>query len=564
MSASYDTRRYLTDFDSARIGHVVTDVLVIGSGVAGARAAIEAAKHGFVTLISKGAFDDSSTRYAQGGIAAVMASDDSTESHFDDTMRVGCGLNRAEAVRLLVDDGPARIDELISWGLPFDRVDGELAPGLEGGHGMPRVVHADGDQIGRALSTTLMRRVQDTSAIRVFEHCFLIDLVTIDGACVGAVAYHARHGHQLIWAGRTILASGGCGQVWRETTNPSVATGDGPATAFRAGASLSDMEMMQFHPTTLYVAGSGRALISEAVRGEGAYLVDQTGERFMTAFHPDGELAPRDVVSRAIHRRLREIRSNCVYLDVRHLSGFAERFPHITKLCADFQIDVTRDPIPVRPSAHYMIGGVTVDLDGRSSLSGLFACGEAAATGVHGANRLASNSLLEGLVFGRISGDLAGAEAAEARNGARIGHASNVGPRSERTSLDLADIRNSLHSLMWRNAGIIRDGQRLRETCDILAFWGHYTMDKTFDDVAGWETQNQLTVARLVAMSALERTESVGVHFRGDDPASAPQSSPGTSGVSEPASADTVATEPYHVTITRTETGTQPLRVPHV
>lgn len=544
MPVLYDTRRYLTDFDSARMGHVVTDVLVIGSGVAGARAAIEAANHGLVILMTKVAFEDSCTNHAQGGIAAAVSSDDSPQLHFEDTIRVGCGLNRVEAVQRLVNDGPDRIQELITWGMAFDRTNGALALGREGGHGLTRIVHADGDQTGRALAATLKRRVLALPNIRVFEHCFLIDLVTHDGACVGAVTYHERHGHQLIWAKQTILASGGCGQVWRETTNPAVATGDGAAAAFRAGAVLTDMEMMQFHPTTLYVAGSGRALISEAVRGEGAYLVDRNGERFMSAFHADGELAPRDVVSRAIHERLRETHSNCVYLDVRHLKGFAERFPHITRLCADFQIDVTRDLIPVRPSAHYMIGGVSVDLEGRTSIGGLYACGEAAWTGVHGANRLASNSLLEGLVFGRIVGETAGSKAAAMGNSARIHHVTNHNPKSDRTALDLPDIRNSMHSVMWRNAGIIRDGQRLRETCEILAFWGHYTMDKTFDQVAGWETQDQLTVARLVAMSALERTESIGVHFRGD---AAPVASGGL----------------YHVTIQRQESGTTAARALH-
>lgn len=521
---------------------MLTDTLVIGSGVAGARAAIEAARYGLVTMLTKSTFEESCTNYAQGGIAAALSDDDSPESHLADTMRVGCGLNRTDAVELLVSDGPRCIEELIAWGFELDRVDGELALAREGGHSVNRIVHARGDQTGRELAKVLKRRVQETENVRVFENCFLIDFITLDGACVGAVAFHERHGHQLIWAKQTILASGGCGRIWRETTNPSVATGDGIAAAYRAGARLCDMEMMQFHPTTLYVAGAGRTLISEAVRGEGAYLVDHAGRRFMPRYHADAELAPRDVVSRAVHQHLLETQSNCVYLDVRHLKGFRERFPHIARLCADFKIDVTFDLIPVRPSAHYMIGGVDVQLDGSSSINGLICCGEAACTGVHGANRLASNSLLEGLVFGKLAGETAGRKAAAAPNSAPVRRVASQNPPSSRTPLDLPDIRNSLHSVMWRNIGIVRREDRLRETCDILDFWAHYTLDKTFDDVRGWETQSELTVARLIATCALERTESVGVHYRSDAP-------------------DSTETSPYHVAVTRHDEGTTPRRI---
>lgn len=518
MSSLFDTRRYLTNFDSSRTGNILTDVLVIGSGVAGARAALGAADDVLVTLMTKSSFDDSATRHAQGGIAAALGGSDSPEKHFEDTVRVGCHLNSTEAVRTLVADGPECIQELIGWGIALDRDGAELALTREGGHSLNRIVHAQGDQTGRALVETLQRRVRQTENIRVFEHCFLLDLLTVDGVCVGAVAFHQRHGHQIIWAKQTILATGGCGQLWRETTNPAVATGDGLAAAFRAGATLRDMEMMQFHPTTLYVAGAGRALISEAVRGEGGYLVDRAGDRFMNDFHPDGELAPRDIVSRAIHRHLATTQSNCVYLDVRHMNGFEKRFPLIARLCADFEIDVSRDLIPVRPSAHYMIGGVETALDGSSGVDGLLCCGEASCTGVHGANRMASNSLLEGLVFGKIAGKTASQRAGDSSHAGRLHRVANRVPASKRTPLDLSDIRNSLRSVMWRNAGIVRSPDRLLETCDILSFWGHYTLDKTLDEVPGWELQNQLTVARIIAMCALERTESIGVHYRVDAP----------------------------------------------
>ncbi|MCH7595414.1 MAG: L-aspartate oxidase [Planctomycetes bacterium] len=539
MATLFDTRRYLTDFDSRRTAHILTDVLVIGSGVAGARAAIEAAPHGGVTLMCKGDFDDSTTRLAQGGIAAAIGDPSAIRLHYDDTIRVGCGLSREKAVRILVQDGPARVAELLDWGMELDRVDGELARTREGGHSVSRVLHAHGDQTGRELVRILKRRVFETPGLRVFDRCFLLDLISIDGVCFGAVAFHERYGHQLIWAKRTILACGGCGQVWRETTNPPGSTGDGLAAAWRAGATLCGMELMQFHPTTLYVAGAGRTLISEAVRGEGAYLVDRDGERFMQSAHADAELAPRDVVSRVIQTHLTQTRSNAVYLDVRHIAGFTKRFPGVSKLCAEFGIDVTRDLIPVRPSAHYMIGGVDVGLDGTTSLEGLFACGEVAYTGVHGANRLASNSLLEGLVFGQRVGLAAGEQAARVERPPPVVTVVSVNPPSDRTSLDLVDIRNSLASVMWRNVGIVRNAERLRETCDILDFWGHYTLDKTFDDVAGWETQNKLTIARVIAASARERTESIGVHWRTDG---------------EPSG------KPYDVLMTRDPGGSRPVR----
>lgn len=541
MASLFDTRRYLTDFDSGRTGHVLTDTLVIGSGVAGSRAAIEAAEYGLVALLTKSRFSESCTNYAQGGIAVAIGPNDSPEKHYEDTMRVGCGLCHPEAVDRLVREAPDRIRELIDWGAEFDHDGDELALAREGGHSECRIIHAHGDQTGRELAATLERRVRLTRNLRVFEHCYLIDLITADGRCVGAVAFHERHGHQLIWARQTILASGGCGRIWRETTNPPVATGDGVAAAYRAGATLCDMEMMQFHPTTLYVAGAGRALISEAVRGEGGRLVDRAGNRFMSGYHPDGELAPRDVVSHAIHQHLAETRSNCVFLDVRHIRGFAKRFPHVARLCSDFEIDVTSELIPVRPSAHYMIGGVDVGLDTSTSVDGLLCCGEAACSGIHGANRIASNSLLEGLVFGRVAGETAGKRVRDEGKTVPVHDVTSAHPESSRTALDLPDIRNSLRSLMWRNAGIERNEARLRETCDILDFWAHYTLDKTLDNTDGWETQNELTIARLVAASALERRESIGVHRRSDD----------DQATSHP---------PYHVTITRSDTGTTPKR----
>ena len=542
----YDQRRYLTDFDSRRAGNILTDVLVIGGGIAGARAAVEAARHaGDVLLLCKDAMEESTTRYAQGGIAGVFDPADSHQCHLQDTLRVGAGLGRPDIVELVVREGPKRIEELMAWGTRFDTSDGRAALGREGGHTVPRVLHYAGDATGLELARSLCAKARASDNVRVFENCFVIDLLTDKTGCVGAVTYHEKYGHQLIWAKRTVLASGGCGRVYRETSNPPLATGDGYAAAYRAGAALGDMEMIQFHPTTLYVAGSSRALVSEAVRGEGAYLIDRDGERFMSRYHPDGELAPRDVVSRAIVKQIRETAASSVFLDVRHIGTerFTRRFPRIAQLCAEFQIDVGRDLIPVRPAAHYMIGGVVTDSQGRTNVDGLLCCGEAACTGLHGANRLASNSLLEGLVFGAIAGEVAGREANDRPHALQRGHLSSLNTPSHRTVLDLPDIHSSLRSLMWRNAGIERAGDRLAEASEIIEFWGKYVLDKTFDTVSGWEVQNMLSVGRMIVMSARHRERSLGVHCRIDDQGAEPQ---------EP---------PYHHVIQRTPEGPSVRRV---
>lgn len=520
MTELYDTRRYLTRFDVQRTPSLFADVCVIGSGVAGLRAAIEAAKYGSVLVISKDQLDLSNTARAQGGIAAVMSAKDTFESHIEDTLKVGCGLCDRDAVERIVREGPDRLRELIDWGGIFDRRGSELLRGLEAGHSAARVVHAMGDATGLEVANTLIRVARRCDNIRIFEDCFALDLIVVDGQCRGLTTYHRHFGHQVFWAKQVVLASGGCGQLYRETTNSEIATGDGHAMAFRAGVPLRDMEMMQFHPTTLYIAGASRTLISEAVRGEGAYLVDRGGNRFMPEYHEAAELAPRDVVSRAILTEMAKQNATCMYLDCRHINAdkFRKRFPSISRLCEEFDIDVAKQTIPVRPAAHYMIGGVVVDSETRTDLPGLLACGEAASSGVHGANRLASNSLLEGLVFGAVAGQVAG-ESAQSNHA--IGHPqaikSEIEP-SNRTMLDVADVRNSLISLMWRNVGIQRHEQRLDETAEIIGFWSRYVMDKLLDERHGWETQNMLTVARLMTASARRRTESRGVHFRTDYP----------------------------------------------
>ena len=327
-----------------------------------------------------------------------------------------------------------------------------------------------------------------------------------------------NHGPQIIWAINTILATGGAGRLYRETTNPAVATGDGLAMAYRAGAVLRDLEFIQFHPTTLYIAGASRALITEALRGEGAILLDNQGVAFMKDYHKAAELAPRDIVSRAILAQMLKTESTHVHLDVRHFKKelFSKRFPLISELCESFDIDIAKDLIPVRPSAHYMIGGVKTDTSAKTSVENLYACGEVASTGLHGANRLGSNSLLEGLVFGKTAGQCAIQDTKGAAAHIQHSKIKYQIAHSNRTRLDASDVRNSLRALMWRNVGITRKAQPLIEAQEIIRFWQRYVMDKTFESPQGWECQNMLTVALLMAQSAEKRHESRGVHYRGD------------------------------------------------
>jgi L-aspartate oxidase len=506
--------------DTRQLGHLYTDCLVIGGGVAGLQAALSASEGGDVLVLVKDTLEGSNSYYAQGGIAVVLREGDSIDAHVSDTLRTGCGLCDEEAVELVVREGPARVRQLVEWSEPFDREGGELAVGREGGHSCARVIHAQGDSTGRVTVECLRDQVQGRKGIKVFEECFSIDLLTEDGICKGVLCYNPKYGLQCIWSRRTILATGGAGQLYRETTNPAGATADGLAMAYRAGAILRDMEFMQFHPTTLYVAGATRTLVTEALRGEGAYLVDRKGERFMGEYHEMKELAPRDVVSQAIYDHMRKTNATNVFLDVRHLGAewLGQRFPTIGKVCRDFDINVDTDLIPVRPSAHYMVGGVKTDLQGRTNIGNLYCCGEAAATGLHGSNRLASNSLLEALVFGHICGETAAKEiAGNGEEGKQQRIVFDV-EESERSMLDIPDVTNSLRSIMWRNVGIERNGERLEETLEIIDFWRRYVMDKVFNGVAGWECQNMLTVCRIMVESARQREESRGVHFRCDYP----------------------------------------------
>jgi L-aspartate oxidase len=520
MSPVGDLRRYLVNVDSDSMSQRFTDCLVIGAGIAGLRAAIEAAKNRKVILLCKGTLTDSNTWNAQGGIASVLEKSDSFESHVNDTLTTGCGLCDSGVVDMVVRQGPQLLHELLGWGVEFDSQNGSIATTREGGHSHSRIAHAHGDETGKVIAEVLVQKVRASPNIRIVENFFVIDLLTNgQNGCVGVIGQD-KHGLQIIWAGNAILATGGAGRLYRETTNPEVATGDGLAMAWRAGAVLADLEFVQFHPTTLYVAGASRALITETLRGEGAVLLDNKGRRFMKDYDPAAELAPRDVVSRAILAQMLKTKSTHVHLDVRHFDRehFAQRFPLINELCESFDIDISKDLIPVRPSAHYMVGGVKTDISAKTSMDNLYACGEAAATGLHGANRLGSNSLLEGLVFGKIAGAAVGD--AEQNKILKTKHPSirfDI-PQSDRTMLDAADVRNSLRALMWRNVGITRTEKQLAEAEEIIRFWQRYVMDKVFDSAQGWECQNMLTIALLIAQAARQRKESRGVHFRRDYP----------------------------------------------
>jgi len=512
-------RRYLVPFDTWRLPQFQCGVLVIGSGVAGLRAAIEAAKHTQVLVVAKGAPEDSNTAQAQGGIAAAVAPDDDPRNHVQDTLAAGQGLCDPDVVASVVREAPRYIEELVAWGVRFDRAGAAYALGREGGHSHPRIVQAHGDATGAELTRILLGTVKKNARIQLVDHAFVIDLLSGPEGAMGAVIFDDRWGPMVVWAQNTILASGGAGQLYRETTNPDVATADGIAMAYRAGAQLCDLEFIQFHPTTLYVAGASRVLISETLRGYGAVLRNTRGEAFMSRYHPAGDLAPRDAVSRAIVKEMRRTGTGHVYLDFRHLHSerVLDRFPTLRRLCTDFDIDIGRDLVPIRPSAHYTMGGVTVDACGATTVPHLFACGEVACTGLHGANRLGSNSLLEGLVFGARAGARAGRVAAgESRPPERRLRSDLEPPR--RRHINATDVRNSLRSLMGRNVGIERCEDLLTEAERSIDSWCRYVMPEEFASPVGWELQNMLTVAKLITAFAAKRRESRGSHFRTDFP----------------------------------------------
>lgn len=522
VSLGFD--RHLIPFDSRQVPVYRFDAVVLGSGVAGSAAALAAARCGqSVALLAKADLEEGNTRYAQGGLAAVFARGDSFEAHTTDTIQVGCGLCEPEVVDAVVRGAPEAVDALVAIGAAFDRsAAGDLDLSREGGHSHPRVVHAQGDSTGLEIQRNLARAVKEEGRITTFPNTFAIDLLGCQTGDVAGVVCRREHGELVAFgASAVVLATGGSGQIYRETTNPPVATGDGVAMAFRAGARLRDLEFVQFHPTCLYIAGAARVLISEIVRGAGGVLRDRDGERFMPGFHPDAELAPRDVVSRAVFRRMVDTRDTSVYLDLSEIAGDPHRlFPGISRVCRSFGIDIARDPIPVRPGAHYHIGGVRTDLDGRTSLPGLWAVGECASSGLHGANRMGSNSLLEGLVLGMRTGASLSPRANEPLLLHSFGAPREGVARPDRggISVNIEDLTYSLKSMMWRQMGVQRVTSGMEEAADKLGFWSRVVQDLAEPGIRSWELLNMLTVARLATLCALEREESRGVHYRTDCP----------------------------------------------
>ena len=491
------------------------DYVIVGSGIAGLYAALLAREHGSVLVLTKGSVDDCNTRWAQGGIAAPIGAGDSPQRHIDDTVAAGAGLVDPEAARVLAEEAADRIDDLVDLGVPFDTLHGEIALAREGAHSAPRVLHAGGDSTGAHIELTLSSVARQEN-VTVLEYTLATEIIVEGPAVVGVRALDERSGETTDYACRhLVLATGGAGQLYSVTTNPEVATGNGIALAYRAGAEIMDMEFFQFHPTALRLPGAQPFLISEAVRGEGGLLLDVAGERFMPEYDERAELAPRDVVARAILDRMRRTDADHVLLDVTGLdrARVIARFPQIYRTCLEHGLDITRQPIPVSPAAHYTMGGVRTNVWGETTLPGLYACGECACTAVHGANRLASNSLLETVVFAkrvvRRSVELP-ATAAEATPDAL-----DLSPPAPAESPPLT--RDALRALMWERVGIVRDGEGMTAARDALSAWQASLVPPT--DRPSRELADLLVCGRLVTEAALMREESRGAHYRTDFPA---------------------------------------------
>ncbi|MGH7231094.1 MAG: L-aspartate oxidase [Nitrospiraceae bacterium] len=517
------TRRILPRPSRSRKHPFATDAdfLVIGSGVAGLRAAIELSRHGHVLMLTKGNPLESSSIYAQGGVAVALSEEDDVAIHLTDTVKAGRGLCRKEAVRILVEEGPKRIQELIAWGARFDKIGGKFAFAREAAHSRSRILRARGDATGNEMVRVLMAEARRKKRIQWLGHHFTADLVVVEGVCRGALVLDEATGSRTILPARAIvLATGGAGQVYARTTNPANATGDGMAMAYRAGAVLEDMEFVQFHPTALYLPSSPPFLLSEAIRGEGGQLRNIKGERFMSRYHEAGELAPRDIVARAIWSEMAATRSRHVYLDVTHLSAsfIKQRFPTIYSTCLRYDIDMTEEWIPVSPSAHYLMGGVRTDDNGACSLPGLFAAGEVACSGVHGANRLASNSLLEGLVFGsRAAGAAMRFADQDPKRSPTLPSAGDFDGGPPAVLEDADKLRSSLRRLMWGKVGVVRTRESLVSASAQLSRWERI-VSRPFASRSELEVKNMVQVARSIAEAALWRQNSVGAHYRADYP----------------------------------------------
>lgn len=508
-------------FTSVKTGPMA-DFLVIGCGIAGLRSAVELARYGRVLMVTKGSPSESSSMYAQGGVAvALNEEDDDVRLHLSDTMKAGHQLGREQAAKVLVEEGPERIQELVSWGTQFDRVNGKFAFTKEAAHSRSRILRARGDATGNEIVRVLMAQARQHPSIVWLDHHFSIDLLLMDGQCRGALVLDEATGEYLVLsASAVVLATGGGGQIYSRTSNPPSATGDGMGMAYRAGAVLEDMEFVQFHPTSLFLPSSPPFLLSETMRGEGGLLRNRKGELFMKRYHPALELAPRDIVARAIWSEMAATRSRHVYLDVTHLGStfIRNRFPTIYTTCLRYDIDITEEWIPVSPSAHYMMGGIKTGLGGETAIPNLFAAGEVACSGVHGANRLASNSLLEGLVFGvRAAQSALAAAGTGCVSRASVEMLPWIHEQVSCGGGEEEKIRSSLRRLMWGKVGLVRTGDSLISGLAQLQRWERL-MTGPFHNRAGYEVKNMIQVGRCITEAALWRENSLGAHFRADFP----------------------------------------------
>ncbi len=500
------------------------DYIVVGSGIGGLYTALMAREHGSVLVITKGSIDDCNTKHAQGGIAAAIGKNDSAELHIKDTLNAGAGLSNEEAVNILVREAPARIADLVEYRVPFDTLEGEIALTMEAAHSVPRVLHAGGDATGEYIETSLSQQVR-SAGIQVLENFLATDILVEKGKVNGIRAFDYRTGtSEEFLCKYLILATGGAGQLFKYNTNPDITTGDGVALAFNAGAEIADMEFFQFHPTALRMPGVTPFLISEAVRGEGGVLRNAEGYRFMPDYHEKADLAPRDIVARSILAEMKKGQTSRVFLDTTHMPPnlITTRFPHIYRFCLDHGLDITKNQIPVAPAAHYMIGGVRTNSWGETNVPGLFATGEVACTGVHGANRLASNSLLEAIVFSKRTIERTTSKAKEKA-------AETVKSKDMNTSLSQRPLPKALpvpsmavlQQLLWDKAGIIRDKDGLNQAAGILAAWQKSLARPT--DLPSYELSNLILAGRLLTEAALIREESRGAHFRTDFPQNSPK-----------------------------------------
>ncbi|MCM8818776.1 MAG: L-aspartate oxidase [Candidatus Omnitrophica bacterium] len=507
---------YLISFDTKKLPKEKVDFLVIGGGLSGLYLSWELRNFNVVILYKDG-IEETCSYNAQGGIAVALNEDDKPQLHKEDTLKVGCYLNDEKAVDILVNEGVERIKEIIDMGFNFDKENGKLHFTKEGGHSRNRILHSNGDAIGKNLTKFFYNLVSMFPNIKIKNKSFLIDLISVENKIIGAIVLDEKQNKiYIIQAKCYILSTGGAGMVFQETTNPSHITGDGIAIAYRKNVELADLEFYQFHPTTFYLAGAPRFLISESVRGEGGILRNIYGDRFMFDYHPSGELAPRDIVSRAIIDQMKKTNSNCVYLDLTHLKKdyIKKRFPQIYDFCKKYGIEPSKNLIPVRPSAHYFMGGIKTDIWGKTNFENLFAVGECACTGVHGANRLASNSLLESLVFSKRIG----IKLKEEEYKIEDIDFKYVFPKKGDILIDKEDLKRSIRSLMWKNVGIEREKETLEYALNKLKEWNKYAFCKEFDDKNGFESLNMLIIATLMAESAILREETRGTHFRKDYP----------------------------------------------